>query len=392
MPNVNVAEVRALYERLCRYVGWTDRDAREVRGVLHLVQPHFPALVDDFYDTIQREPETARVITHGQEQVARLKISLRHWLEELFSGDYEDEYILQRWRVGKRHVDIGLSQVYTTVALSRLRQGLLRVLHENWDRTRQELLTTISALHRRLDLDLALIEDAYRTEYFRRQQRVERLATIGQVAGGISHELRNPLNVIKTSVYFLLHARSLSDDKRLEHLHRIERQVGLADHVITALNDFARLPVPQLDPVQLSDCVQEVLHDLELPAEITTRIEIPAELPPVLADQRQLMIALRNLICNARDAMPQGGTLTIAAALQGEQVQIEVRDTGIGMSADTLQRILEPLFSTKARGIGLGLSITRAILEKHLSPLTVTSEVGCGSTFAMSLPRHAAIS
>ena len=97
-----------------------------------------------------------------------------------------------------------------------------------------------------LDLDLALIEDAYQTEYQRRQQAAERLATIGQVAGGVAHELRNPLNVIKTSVYYLRNAKAPSPDKQQSHLERIDRQVSVADGVIMALNSFARLPLPAL--------------------------------------------------------------------------------------------------------------------------------------------------
>src|SRR4029077_2398201 len=126
-------------------------------------------------------------------------------------------------------------------ALSRLRKGLLQTLEKVWQGEGCQLLAVRQSLNTLLDLDLAIIEDAYQAEYMARQQRSERLAAIGQVAGGGAHELRNPLNVVKPSVYFLLNARNPSPEKRAEHLQRMERHVVLADSVITALTNFARM-------------------------------------------------------------------------------------------------------------------------------------------------------
>src|SRR5262245_30944168 len=217
------------YQELQRYVGWTDEDAARVRQLGPLMEPFLPPLIQDFYDEIEKHPDARKVITGGAEQVRRLKGTLLGWIHELFSGCYDREYVARRWRVGWRHVEIGLDQVYTNVALSRLRRGLMRVLDEHWDGDPREMLAARESLNVLLDLDLAIIEDAYQTEHTARRQRDERLAAIGQVAGGIAHELRNPLNVVKTSVYFLLNARNATPAKTAEHLQRIERHVALAD-------------------------------------------------------------------------------------------------------------------------------------------------------------------
>ncbi len=122
------------------------------------------------------------------------------------------------------------------------------------------LKETVRSLNKLLDLDLAIIEDAYQAEYMARLQRSERLATLGQVAGGVAHELRNPLNVVRTSVYYLLNARNPTPEKQADHLRRIERNVELADNVITALSNFAKIPLPELKPIALEPLVRGVLE------------------------------------------------------------------------------------------------------------------------------------
>src|SRR6516164_8979232 len=242
------------YQELQKYVNWKEEDAALVHAAAPLVDSEFAGLVDDFYAEIKKHPDALKVITGGQEQIDRLKGTLTHWLRDLFSGRYDSDYVSRRWRVGWRHVEIGLDQVYTNVALSRLRSGLMRAVHEGWHGDIPTLRESVRALNRLLDLDLAIIEDAYQAEYAERLQRSERLAAIGQVAGGVAHELRNPLNVVKTSVYYLLNARNAAPEKKAEHLQRIERHVLLADGVITALSNFARLPVPNRAPFAVAGC------------------------------------------------------------------------------------------------------------------------------------------
>jgi len=374
------------YQELQRYVSWSDDDARRVRELSPLAKPHLRGLVEDFYEEIERHPEAAKVITGGQAQIERLKGTLIRWLEELLAGNYDDAYVARRWRVGLRHVEIGLNQVYTNMALSRLRLGLIRTLSEIWVDRPEELVIALRSLHKLLDLDLAIIEDAYQSEYLRRQQQIERMAAIGQVAGGIAHELRNPLNVIKTSVYYLLNARNATAEKTAEHLNRIHKQVGLADGVITALSNFARLPQPSMEPFDLRAMLQETLESCGLPASIEVTIDLDSGRNHPLGDPAQLRIVFSNLIRNACDAMPGGGRLTITATDGEETISVVVEDNGTGIAPEHITRIMEPLFTTKARGIGLGLAITRAIVEKHRGQITVSSRPLAGTTFSVRLP------
>jgi two-component system, NtrC family, sensor kinase len=373
------------YRELQSYVGWSDVDAERIVAAAALLEPCLQDLVDDFYAEIERHPAARKVITGGQAQIDRLKGTLVQWIRELLAGRYDADYVARRWRVGWRHVEIGLEQVYTNVALSRLRTGLIRALHVSWPHDPQALIETVRALNKLLDLDLAIIEDAYQAEYMARLQRTERLATLGQVAGGVAHELRNPLNVVKTSVYYLLNARNPTPEKKSDHLKRIERNVDLADNVITSLSNFAKVPVPALVPIAIEPLLCEAL-EINPPGEgIAVTVDCPARLPRALGDSDQLRIALGNLIRNARDAMIQGGRLTISAVANDGFVEIAVADNGVGIEATDLSRIMEPLYSTKARGLGLGLAISRSIVEKNQGSLNVSSEPGRGSTFTIRL-------
>ncbi|HZZ82599.1 MAG TPA: protoglobin domain-containing protein, partial [Gemmataceae bacterium] len=312
------------YQELQAYVSWTPDDAKRVQAVAPLLEPFLPALIDDFYAEIERHPDAMKVITGGQQQIARLKGTLLNWVRELLAGPYDSAYVMRRWNVGWRHVEIGLDQVYTNVALSRLRKGLLARLQNCWTGNADELLATRVSLHTLVDLDLAIIEDAYQAEYVARQQRTERLAAIGQVAGGIAHELRNPLNVVKTSVYYLLHAKNATPAKQAEHLARIERHVTLADGVITALSSFAKMPVPDMQPFLVAHCVQEALETNQPPESVQVSLNFPDTLPQALGDIHQIRIVFANLIRNAREAMPQGGTLTIRAVATKDGIEVKV--------------------------------------------------------------------
>ncbi len=385
--DLRVDELFERYQDLQRYVGWTPADAERVRRAAPLVESSFPELVDDFYREIAEHDATRKVITGGDAQVERLKGTLRAWLQELVTGPYDIQFVERRFRVGYRHVEIGLKQIYVEAAVSRLRNGLQRVLRLNWpaggDLT--ELAETTRSMNALLDLDLAIIQDAYETATNDRLMRVERLAAIGRVAGGVAHELRNPLNVMRTSIYFLRNAKSATPEKIAEHLQRIERQVGVSDSVISALSEFAKLPSANLQPLSILDCLKRSVPIDSWPESVELVWDIPANLPHALADEKQMLIVFGNLIRNACDAMPNGGRLTFSARHLQDHIEVAVTDTGCGIKAEDLPRIHEPFRSTKARGIGLGLAISFAILEKNSGTLNAVSEAGHGSTFTVVL-------
>ena len=136
-------ELYLRYQELQRYLGWTEDDAQRVRSAAKTVEPHFVSLIDDFYAEIERHPDAKKVITGGPEQVARLKGTLLGWLHDLFSGCYDRDFVNRRWNIGRRHVEIGLKQVYADAALSRLGKGLVRALRQDWQADPDRLDETV---------------------------------------------------------------------------------------------------------------------------------------------------------------------------------------------------------------------------------------------------------
>jgi PAS domain S-box-containing protein len=227
-------QLHSRYRELQAYVGWTDPDAARVRAAGELLEPHLAAVVDDFYAEIERHPGALRVITGGTAQIARLKGTLLNWLRELFAGPYDEAYVARRWRVGWRHVEIGLDQVYANVALSRLRSGLVRLLEQGWCGKPEALQAVVRSLQTLLDLDLAIIEDAYQAEYASRRQRAERrdaLRTLVQVAPCMVVILRPDLSV----AYFSPYAEGLTGHTAAE--------VAGQDYIARFVPDEHRPPV-----------------------------------------------------------------------------------------------------------------------------------------------------
>jgi signal transduction histidine kinase len=260
----------------------------------------------------------------------------------------------------------------------------------------------VVALLRRRDYALALVDE--RTADLTRslgqledaQGRLvlqERLAAIGEVAAAVGHELRNPLGVLTNSLY-LIRATAPNADQppTSRHLDTAEREISAAAAIVDSLLEFAREREPAALPVDLADLVEESLSVAPPPPEVGVVQMGLHEIPRVLADRQQLRQVLLNLLTNAYEAMDGAGVLTIEASTNGAaQVDIRVTDTGPGMDAETASRIFEPFFTRKAKGIGLGLPVTRRIVEKHGGSIAAESVPGHGATFVVTLPAAAVL-
>ena len=161
------------YRDLQSYVGWTAADAARIKQVADFVRQRIDPLVEDFYAEIGRHPEAARVITGGSAQIARLKSSLRNWLSESLECRSDADYVARRWNIGLRHAEIGLNPAYTSAALSRLRNGLISIVAEFDHDSPAAACEMVKSINKLLDVDLAIIQDAYQAEYLKRETKAE---------------------------------------------------------------------------------------------------------------------------------------------------------------------------------------------------------------------------
>jgi signal transduction histidine kinase len=220
----------------------------------------------------------------------------------------------------------------------------------------------------------------------------EQYAELAELAGSFIHEIKNHLSTLGLNLQLLAEDFQEPQSQRERRaLNRIQRLQNECQHLVDVSNDFLRFArVKDLTrvPTDLSKLIEEMV-DFFGPTARAANIEIkcylPADLPQVRLDRDLFKQALLNLMLNAEQAMPTGGELTIQAARQGEGIVLSLIDTGKGMTAEVLARVFQPFFSTRQGGTGLGLPVTRKIIEAHGGRIEAQSEPGCGTKFTLHL-------
>ena len=218
--------------------------------------------------------------------------------------------------------------------------------------------------------------------------RREKLALMGQLSSSIGHELRNPLGVMSNAIYYLEQVQADAPDQVKRHLKLIRQQVVLSTKIVSDLLDFTRASEPTGEAMSLHSLVQAQLERLVIPDNIEVDLDVPDDLPLAMIDPVHAGQILLNLLTNAVQAMGnQPGTLTVQGRLKGWMLELEVADTGPGVAVEDREQIFEPLFSTKARGIGLGLAVSRSLAQTNGGELRLVSGPGEGARFVISMPR-----
>ncbi len=218
-------------------------------------------------------------------------------------------------------------------------------------------------------------------------------AEISQLAGGLAHEIRNPLSTVRLNLDLLAEdfqdGESPRDRRVRQRVERLQHEVLRLQGILENFLRFARIQDLKLEDVDLNEIVEEI-RDFYEPTAATKSIvmwtQLVADLPPTLLDADLFKQALLNLVLNAEHAMPSGGELILTTRREGRWVILDVTDTGVGMTEEVRSRIFEAFFSTRSVGSGLGLPTTRKIVEAHGGTIHVQSEAGKGSQFTIRLP------
>lgn len=219
----------------------------------------------------------------------------------------------------------------------------------------------------------------------------DKLASLGKLGAGVAHELNNPLTSILLNSYLLLENESMNEASR-QNLQLIIDETKRCSSIVSGLLEFARQTPPERVPVDINRVIESTMllmdtHALMSRVRIVT--DLKDDLPPLMVDVNKIKQVFTNIIMNAMDAMPDGGTLTIQSRISEDQgrVEIEFRDTGKGIPEEHIKKIFDPFFTTKGtKGTGLGLAISYGIIEQHGGSIQVRSMVGQGTAILISIP------
>jgi PAS domain S-box-containing protein len=356
-----------------------------------------------------------RVQASGVAEVFETKFSMpagTKWIRSSYQPLFDD-----------KHAVVGIQVISQDISVQKQAEEALRDYNTR-------LATEVTARTREL------------TEAQEKLVRQERLATLGQLAGSVGHELRNPMNcatrwasfrmrfilteysaaccvgsmllqnlypkgqnsviprplaagigILKVlPVYYLKMTQPDANATIRDYLDIIEKETRSSDKIVTDLLDFTRLKSVNREPADISELVRQTLIRYPVPDSVEVTLDLPVDLPTVYADPGHVVQVLGNLVTNACQAMaladetPQPGKINLSARQQGDMIAITVQDTGTGIPPENMGKLFEPLFTTKTKGIGLGLAVSQRLIEANDGRIEARSEPGKGSTFTIHLP------
>lgn len=215
----------------------------------------------------------------------------------------------------------------------------------------------------------------------------EKLAAIGKLSGSVAHDIRNPLGTISNSVFFLQALCDKMENEQIDkHLALMQSEINRVNSIINDLLDFSRENKPVLELNDLNLLLQQVLEKTRESDQIRYKRDLDTSLQPFLFDEIQMQRVFSNLVNNSIQAITADGEIRISTRLNQKQVEIQIQDNGKGITKEELEHTFEPLFTTKSKGVGLGLSITKTFIEKHNGRIRVTSQPEKGTSFFITLP------
>jgi signal transduction histidine kinase len=383
-------------------VGLDTRDDARLRSLAPLVDRRLASLIDRLYRELGWQTLAREIPVAEAGPFERLPDSLAEWLRALFNGTCDARHAQQCAAIGRTHACAGHPQHRLFTAIEVIRQELALIIR---GANVRHCEIRIESLHKRLAIETALLASSYQDAFVQhvrtsersavqeRLTQAEHLAQIGRLAASLAHEIKNPLAGISGAIQVIRDAMP-ADAPHRPILAEVLRQINRLDQTVKDLLVYARPVPPRFGRCNLDRVIERVVTVLQREPEMQrVRFEHRHDhrpLPAIEADDNQIEQLLINLLLNAAQASEDGGLVTLAANPIATGVQLEVADRGHGMDEGTRRRALEPFFTTKSRGTGLGLPICDRIVAAHGGTLTIHSVFDEGTTVALQLPLHQA--
>ncbi len=386
----------SLLSSLKDYVGFDGDCARRLQAMRTRMQPYHEGVVDQFYEAILKDPG-ARAVLKSEDQIRRLRSSLLHWLEGLFTGPYETAYYEKRAQIGRVHVKVGLEQRYMLGAMNLIRIGLHRAVSDS-SPDGLGVFEDHSVIDQICDIELAIMLETYREDYvLKKTAEAESLAVMGRLTAGLAHEVRNPLNAAKLQLDVLRRTASHVEDASTRR--KIERRTNVVQDELRRLSllldDFLNLARTQrMEPIRCnaSTLLGEVL-ELRRPEIESQGIDFIENIDSVscvlFAERDRLKQIVNNLITNAVEAVAKCNQPSIqigSRMLSDDRWEVAVIDNGSGVPSEVAGRAFESFVTTKEAGTGLGLAIVKRIVDLHGGAAKLTSLPDGGTCASFWIP------
>jgi PAS domain S-box-containing protein len=376
----DITERREMEEKLRQYSEHLEDLVQKRTEELSESEKRYSVLVEEANDGVIMSQDE-RVIFANKKAAETLNYS-RDKLVGLRIKEVVDEkyYPLVKERYHKRLKGIAAPSTYEIVMKTKTGQSIPI-----------ELSSACIDYQSRPAILVVLRDIKERKQLEEQRLKLERLAIIGELATMVAHDLRNPLTSIKNVCFYLKSTCPPRDGAEcksvFEMVEILEQETAFANAIINDLLDFAVKRPLEKKRKNINNIINSSLKKANMAENV--KIERDFALRPIAnVDEEQLTRVFLNLIKNAAQAMPEGGRLTVGTSVTADRVEVVVRDTGTGIAKENMSKIFQPLFTTKAKGIGMGLAICKRIVEEHSATIDVESEVGKGTAFLIKLPKN----
>jgi signal transduction histidine kinase len=377
-----------LFERHKRFGCFTEIDARLLTELADVFDQHLDQVVDRFYEYLCSDEEL-RPLLAGEGVLDQLKAVQRDYLKSLVSGDYGEDYAAKRLKVGEVHERLELAPDWYLGTHGLFLELLFPLIQMRFADDPRRAMQAGAALSKLMIVDMQMLLDAYYGKQRKQAvERTEQLAAVGELAASIAHEVRNPLAGMKGALEVLRKELAVKPSN-LEIVDELLAQIVRLEQLVRDLLTFARPRALSLELFDLHELLDRLLRTYKEQADhlgVTVERIYGPSTGHMHADPRQMEQVFLNLIYNALQAMDGGGTLTVSTRAEEPNIVITLSDTGKGIPETDMPKILQPFFTTKHRGSGLGLPIVKKVSEAHGGSIEIVSVVGQGTTVTVSIP------
>ena len=367
----------SIFEEMKAYVCFEEQDERHLNSLVESITNNVDHIVGDFYDRVDANEDTRSLVEVHSSRNA-LEGTLREWVLSFLAGPHNNAYYTRRCHIGRIHFRIGLKPHFVFVAMNTLRDGITAFCN-------QEQLASVNKM---MDIELAIINQVYWEELTQIVKQQEQLATIGEMAGHIAHELRNPLAAMQNATFYIRTKIQTEDNKALRHIDLLDERIEQCSRTIQSVLDYTKEVQLKTSVATIEELIDWAVQDLDLNPKVSVCMESPTVDSKLKCDTMLIRSVFRNIICNAAQAMENSGNIYVSLSEINSTLTVRIRDEGPGVTPEIKHKLFVPLTTSKVYGFGLGLAYCTRVMSMHSGRIYLNEDIEDGAEFVLEFPRE----